>query len=36
VLKALVQAAEKHGAGRPWDDDTTVVVVSREHRAAAV
>jgi serine phosphatase RsbU (regulator of sigma subunit) len=33
ILKALVQSSEKHGAGRPWDDDTTVVVVSRERLA---
>ena len=30
VLDAIFRAAERHGAGRPWADDTTVVVVTRE------
>lgn len=32
VLEALFAAALDHGGGRPWLDDTTAVVVTRERR----
>ncbi len=34
VLDNIFRAADKHGGGRPWGDDTTVVVVTREPRGA--
>jgi sigma-B regulation protein RsbU (phosphoserine phosphatase) len=34
VLENIFRVADKHGAGRPWDDDTTAVVVTREPRSA--
>jgi len=32
VLEALLAAANAHGDGRPWMDDTTAVVITRERR----
>lgn len=33
ILEKLLGAARKHGGRRPWQDDTTLVVISREARS---
>jgi len=33
ILKQIFAAAEKHGERRPWDDDTTAVVITRDAAA---
>jgi serine phosphatase RsbU (regulator of sigma subunit) len=30
ILSRLIAASKDHGAGRPWADDTTAVVITRE------
>ena len=30
IAEALWEAAQQHGGGRPWRDDVTAIIVSRE------